>query len=136
MMNKVLKKRLLIAAGVVIFWWFFFFDMRVYQLNNVLAENTEIANYPYSFAVESFDNGVATISSPRSGRVSAVTVLKIIYPELRNKSDNSPEIILAQQGLANIQSQVAALMKQQEGVERIKWELDEYWLRSNGIEVF
>ncbi|MBU2877391.1 MULTISPECIES: hypothetical protein [Aliiglaciecola] len=135
-MNKVTKKRLLIVVGIIFLWWFFFFDLRVYQLNNVLADNSEIDNYPYPFSVVSFDAGVATISSPRSGKVSAVTVLKQLFPELRNESESSLKMVEAQQILAATQSKVAELIKQQEDVKRVTWELDEYWLSSHGIEVF
>jgi hypothetical protein len=135
-MNKVIKKRLMILVGIIFIWWFFFFDLRVYQLNNILQADTEIDNYPYSFNVVSFDAGVATISSPRSGKVSALTVLRKLYPELRNEGDSSPKLLEAQQRLAEIQSKVGEIIKQQQDVKRVSWELDEYWLRSHGIEVF
>jgi hypothetical protein len=135
-MNTVLKKRLVIITGLIFAWWFFFFDFRVYQLNNILEQDPQISSYPYEFSVVSFDDGIAKISSPRSGKVSAVTVLRAMFPELRNKSDDSPQMIQAQQNLAKVQSQVATIIKLEEDVKRVSWELDEYWLQNKGIQVF
>jgi hypothetical protein len=135
-MNKTTKKWLTIFAGLIFVWWLLFFDLRVYQLNNVLEKDPEINSYPYSFSVVSFDEGVATISSPRSGKVSAVTVLRALDPTLKNKRDDSPQLVAAQQKLAELQSRAAEIIMQEQDVKSISWELDEYWLRNHGIEVF
>ncbi|MBT1450062.1 hypothetical protein KJ365_04155 [Glaciecola sp. XM2] len=135
-MNTRTKKRIAIGAGLIILAWLLFFDLRVYQLNNVLQDDSEISNYPYTFSVESFDNGVVTISSPRSGKVSATSVLRAMSSELRYEDDDSEKMVAAQKELARIQLKVAKLITEQDDVTQVKWELDEFWLRNHGIQVF
>jgi hypothetical protein len=94
-----------------------------------------VSSYPYRFRVVSFENGVATISTPRSFDVPAYRFLAIIHPNLTNKADNDPQVIAAQQELIDHQKRAQGLILAQPQVESVEWELDTQWLAARGISV-
>ncbi len=106
----------------------------VSRLNALLSKNAEVVSYPYQFRVVSFENGVATMSTPRSAEFSAYRALAILYPELRNQSPDSSEMLDAQQEMAKVQGIARKIVVGSNDVSRVIWELDENWLRGEGVD--
>jgi hypothetical protein len=127
---------LLSLCLIAFIWWLTSLDFRAGEINDVLKNDAEVSTYPYPFRVISVENGVAKISSPRSAQLSAIQSLRVMYPELKNSSASSDEIMEAQRGLAKVQSRVGKLVKSQADVSSIKWVLDTQWLAENGIQIF
>lgn len=123
----------LILAGAL--WWILNLDFRVGELNDLLEADETLADYPYTFKVLSLENGVASMSSPRSAKMSAIQGLRIMFPELENASAVSAEMMAAQKQLASTQSRAGKLIGEQEDVRRVLWVLDERWLASHGVYV-
>ncbi len=124
---------LVIAAAVLLVWWIAGLDSRVSELNDLLRADTQLAHYPYQFKVISMDDSVAIVSSPRSAQVPAAQFLRIIHPELSNKSVTDDAMMAAQDTLAGIQSHAATLIKRQGDVDSIRWELDKTWYAYHGV---
>ena len=133
------SKRYLAALAIIAVlagaWWLLSIDSRVAELNALLDADSELAAYPYRFRVQSLENGVAEVSSPRSAQLSATRGLRAMFPELANLSAVSPEMMAAQERLAGVQSRAAALVMAQADVGRVRWVLDEQWLSGHGIYV-
>ncbi|MFB1488209.1 MULTISPECIES: hypothetical protein [unclassified Thiocapsa] len=125
----------IIVIGVLAVWIGSAWKPQVWELDQVLDTDPKISQYPYRFRVVSFENGVATISTPRSFDVPAYRFLAIIHPNLTNKADNDPEMIAAQQGLIDHQKRAQGLILAQPQVETVEWELDTQWLAARGITV-
>ena len=77
-------------------------------LNRVLKSDRMLADYPYQFRVKSFENGTATLWSPRSFDVPAIRFLGIIHPELAGLSQDDPRMRAAQQELIDHQKRLVA----------------------------
>jgi len=107
-------------------------DSRVGALNDLLEADEQLASYPYQFRVLSLEEGMAEMTSPRSARMSATRSLRIMFPELQDKSAVSPEMMEAQEQLASVQSRAAALIQAQLDVRQVRWTLDERWLSRHG----
>jgi hypothetical protein len=122
-----------IVAGLA--WWLVNTDSRVSELNAMLAADPQLAGYPFPFRVLALEGGVADMNSPRSANVSAIQGLRAMFPELRRSSAVSPEMMAAQETLAEVQSRAADLVTRQEDVDRVRWVLDESWLAGQGIFV-
>jgi hypothetical protein len=118
----------LIALAVV-----FYESPKVGALNDRLAENAELGEYPYTFRVLAFDDGVATVTTPRSPKFNAFRALRILYPSLADEDDESRRLYDAQLELARVQEMAAGIVMSDPDVDRVRWALDERWLRSNGI---
>ncbi len=114
---------------------FFKDPAEIRAINTQLQTNTELAKYPYKFRVIKIEDGVATVTSPRSAKVSVLHALSIIHPEYSLKSSDSPEIIAAQKELAQLQETAADIIKAAPDVSRINWQIDKAWLESNGIDI-
>ena len=135
-MKKWLIPLLLGIYAVLMIKMIFFKDpAEVKAINTQLQSNAELMQYPYKFRVIKIDNGVATVTSPRSAQVSVLHALKIIHPEHAYKSPDSPEIIQDQKELANLQEIAAKIIKSSPDVSRIEWQIDKAWLGSNGIDI-
>ncbi|NCC28201.1 MAG: hypothetical protein EOM22_08665 [Gammaproteobacteria bacterium] len=129
-----------IAIGVVVIgalavWIASAWKPQVWELDQVLEADPLVSSYPYRFRVVSFENGVATISTPRSFDVPAYRFLAIIHPNLTNKADNDPQVIAAQQDLIDHQKRAQGLILAQPGVDSVEWQLDTQWLAARGITV-
>jgi hypothetical protein len=94
-----------------------------------------VSDYPYRFRVRGFDNGVVTLSSPRSPAFPAIKFLPIIHPELAEKAQDDPAMIAAQQGLIDHQKRAQGLMLAQPDVVSVAWELDTAWLAQHGANL-
>ncbi|HSO82174.1 hypothetical protein [Thiocapsa sp.] len=129
-----------IAIGVVVIgalavWIASAWKPQVWELDQVLEADPLVSSYPYRFRVVSFENGVATISTPRSFDVPAYRFLAIIHPNLTNKADNDPQVIAAQQDLIDHQKRAQGLILAQPQVDSVEWQLDTQWLAARGITV-
>jgi hypothetical protein len=125
----------IIVIGALAVWISSAWKPQVWELDQVLEADPLVSSYPYRFRVVSFDNGVATISTPRSFDVPAYRFLSIIHPNLTNKADNDPQVIAAQQDLIDHQKRAQGLILAQPQVESVEWELDTQWLAARGISV-
>lgn len=115
--------------------WFAKQDPEFNNLNNVLKADSELSAYPYHFRVMKLENGVATLSSPRSPQVSVLQFFKIAFPKLDTTNPDTPEMIAAQKRLAHLQEKAGKLAKEQPGIQEIQWEIDKDWYSSHGLIV-
>lgn len=124
-----------IVIGAVAVWVGSAWKPHVWDLDSVLEADPQISSYPYRFRVVSLEDGVATLSTPRSFDVPAYRFLAIIHPNLANKADNDPAMIAAQQELIDHQKRAQGLILAQPEVKSVQWELDTQWLAARGISV-
>lgn len=115
--------------------WFARQDPAFNNLNGVLKADTELAAYPYQIRVLKLENGVATLSSPRSAHVSVLQFFNIAFPNLDTSNPDTPEMIAAQKKLAQLQEKAAKLAKEQPGIQEVQWEIDKSWYSSHGLIV-
>jgi hypothetical protein len=121
------------VVALVVLVAVFYESPKVGALNALLSDEAELAQYPYEFRVMDFDDGVATLSTPRAANFSAFRALRILFPELADEPDDSPRLYEAQQELAQLQARAAEAVRADPDVTRVAWKLDEGWLRDNGI---
>lgn len=124
----------LFLIGIV--WWLSSLDFRANDINEILEADAEISAYPYPFRVLAVEKGIAQVSSPRSADFSAVQSLRIMFPELKNSSATSDEMVIAQKELARVQSYAGKLVKSQKDISSIRWVLDQKWLTENGAQIY
>jgi hypothetical protein len=122
-----------IAAAVLVTWAVSAWNPGAARLNEVLAADAELAAYPYSFRVVAFEDGVATLGSPRSFDVPVIRFLGVLDPDLAGKAQDDPDVVAAQDRLAYHQKRAQALVAAQPGVEQVRWALDRDWYRERGI---
>ncbi len=118
---------------LVIMAWALYEDPKVSELNDLLEQDQMVANYPYRFHVVRVNNGVAVISSPRDSMFPMYRALGIIFPRLANRDQDNPDLMRAQQELAEVQKQAKRIVIESGKIERIRWELDKEWLADHGI---
>ncbi|NCC28768.1 MAG: hypothetical protein EOM22_11655 [Gammaproteobacteria bacterium] len=124
-----------VVIGALALWIGSAWKPQAWKLDQVLESDAALASYPYRFRVVSIENGVATISTPRSFDMPAYRFLAVIHPNLANKADNDPQMIAAQQELIDHQKRAQGLILAQSQVESVQWELDTQWLAARGITV-
>ncbi len=123
------------AVAILAAFWLFREASGVGRLNDLLAQNAEIRDYPYRYRVLELRGGVATMSTPRSAKFPAYRTLGILYPELRDEASDSEAMLHAQEEMARIQALARSAIVRSEGADRVDWELDETWLRNQGIDL-
>lgn len=137
-MSKTQQNTLIIILAIIVLglaWWMKQDPARE-QLNQVLREDKTLQAYPhYHVYVMQFENGIATLSSPRSPKVSVLHFLNITQPELKDLDGNHEKVIAAQKALAATQERARELMLAQEGVKDTRWMIDKSWYASHGIQV-
>jgi len=119
------------VAGLV---WIFYEPPGVGKLNDALAANAELREYPYRFRVLRLDDGVATMTTPRSAEFPAWQAIGLLYPSLKNEPADSPAMVEAEQNLARVQGMASEIVLDAGGVDRVAWELDRNWLFGKGID--
>jgi hypothetical protein len=129
-----------IVLGIVVIalgaWWLSsIWQPAVWEINEVLEADAELADYPYQFRVKRLEEGVATLSTPRNVQVPAYRFLEVIHPELAGLAQDDPKVIAAQQDLVDHQKRTQGLVSSQPGVDRVEWELDVQWLADHGVQV-
>ncbi len=121
----------LLLAGLV--YWAAGRDERVGELNEKLATAPALADYPYRFRVLSLDSGTAVMTSPRSAEMGPMHFLRILDPALNDKDVVHPDMMAAQDVLAQKQSEAERIVIGEPDVSRIRWQLDEQWYREQGV---
>ncbi len=123
----------LFCLFILFSYWIAGYDPRVSELNELLENDKILAEYPYQFHVISLKDNVAKLGTPRSFEAPAVKFLAMIYPALKNKTTEDPQLVIAQQKLANIQMHAKELILNQPDITEIHWELDREWYAKRGI---
>lgn len=132
--RRYLLVLIVIAIGGLVAWlasW----DSRVGELNALLESDSQLSAYSYQFKVQSLENGVAEVSSPRSAQVSVMQFLRIVDKDLQNVSVTDPAMMKAQDELVQIQSRAAKLLTGQSDVDSVRWSLDKRWYSSHGVYI-
>lgn len=131
------KDKLLVAGIIlaIVIAWFVKQNPQLNDYNAILQADTEIQSYPYQVHVLHAENGVVTLSSPRSPQVSVLHFLSIAFPNLNTSNPDSPEMIAAQKQLAHIQEKAFKLIKSQPDVKEVQWEIDRNWYERHGLKV-
>ncbi|MBK1654495.1 hypothetical protein [Allochromatium vinosum] len=106
---------------------------RIWQLNEVLEQDPELAEYPYDFKVLLFLNGVVTLTSPQSSDVPLRPFLNRIDPSLADKPADAPEVVEAERRFRAIEMQAIRVMLSQPDVESVVWSLDRAWYHKNRV---
>jgi hypothetical protein len=138
-MNDFTRKYFCFLIGLVFIrcvGWLSSLDFGTSGINELLESDSDIAAYPYPFHVISVEKGIAKVSSPRSAQLSAVQSLRIMYPELKQGSAVSDEMMKAQTELARIQSHVGKRVKSQENINLVRWVLDQQCLTEYSVNIF
>ncbi len=122
---------------IVIGYRFAGYSPRLDELNELLASDPELANYPYRFRVIEFDadKGRAVVTSPRSPLVPATRAIGILFPKLAGRPADDPEVQAAQKDLARHQARARKLLLQQPDVKEVIWQLDRQWYQSHGVPI-
>ncbi|EGV31626.1 hypothetical protein ThidrDRAFT_1827 [Thiorhodococcus drewsii AZ1] len=132
--NYSIALGLLIMVALV-FWIKSSWQPHTWDLDKILTSDATLASYPYQFRVRSLENGVATISTPRSYDIPAMRFLEIIHPNLAGLAQDDPKMVAAQQDLINHQKRAMGLMLAQPQVKSVDWQLDTQWLADHGVQV-
>jgi len=119
---------------IVFLGWVLYEDPAVADLNALLEQDNEVAAYPYRFRVLAVHEGVATMGSPRSSEFPVQRALGILFPALANRAQDDPDLMHAQQGLAEVQKRAMAIVLESGKVRRVRWELDRDWLGRRGVQ--
>ena len=122
------------AIFVVTLVWLVYEDPQVSDLNDLLEADTKINNYPYRFRVLSLQNGFAVMSTPRSTGFPVYRALGLLFPQLATRAQDDPDVMEAQQQLAEIQQWAKAIVMESGKVKSVRWELDNNWLRQHGVQ--
>ncbi|MBV5273318.1 MAG: hypothetical protein JZU52_06640 [Lamprocystis purpurea] len=125
----------IIVIAVFVMWMRSTWQPRVWEINQVLESDPAVSDYPYQFRVLSLENGVATISTPRSAAFPAIQFLPIVYPELAGLSDDHPAMVKAQQSLVDHQKRAMEVVEALPDVKSVTWGLDVQWLADHGVQV-
>ncbi len=113
--------------------WTLYEDPMVSDLNVLLEQDRVVSSYPYRFHVLRVNNGVAVISSPRDSMFPMFKALGVIFPRLANRPQDNPDLMRAQQQLAEVQKRVKRIVIESGQVQRMRWELDREWLANHGV---
>jgi hypothetical protein len=122
-----------ILLGLLAWWLSSIWQPRVWEINDMLEADPRVGSYVYQFRVVDLDNGVATLSTPRSFNVPAMRFLEIVEPSVAGKAQDDPAMIAAQQDLIDHQKRAQGLVLAQPDVERVDWQLDVKWLADHGV---
>jgi len=120
---------------VVLVALFMYEDPQIQSLNDRLLQDTRLSAYPYSFRVLRLENGVATMTTPRSPEFPAFRALGLLFPSLDSLPQDDSRLMQGQLDMAHLQEYAKGLVLGAEAVERVVWELDTQWLDRHGIEI-
>ena len=122
-----------VIGAALLTWAISSWNPNVARLNKLLEADAELAAYPYPFRVESLEDGVATMKSPRSFELPAIRFLAVIDPRLAGRPDNDPEVEAAQAALVHHQKRAQELVERQPDVKAVRWTLDRAWYAARGL---
>ncbi|TCO74494.1 hypothetical protein [Chromatocurvus halotolerans] len=137
-MDDFTKRYALVLAAVAVLglaWWVFNRDNVAAEINATLERDAELADYPYTFRVVRIDEGVATVTSPRSARVPVMQFLRTAFPELADVPVDHPDMTAAQERLVAMQSRAADIISDHAEVRAVEWQIDEDWYSSRGVYI-
>ncbi len=120
---------------LVVAWNLLSRDPRIGELNQLLAEDHELGEFPFHFRVVKLENGIATVTSPRSAQVPVMQFLRAAYPELASVSVDDPRMMEAQAVLVKKQSRAAEVIKSEADIGAIRWQVDERWFEERGVRL-
>lgn len=134
-MDKFTRNYSIFLGGVLLIWlaWALYEDPRVSELNGLLEQDKMVSSYPYKFRLLRVQNGVAVLSTPRTSEFPVYKALGIIFPHLANRTQDNPDIVKAQQQLAEVQKRAKQIVIESGKVKQIRWELDRQWLTDHGV---
>ncbi len=134
-MDRFTRNYSIFLAVIALFFlvWAMYEDPQVSELNKLLEQDQLVSSYPYRFRVRALENGMAVISTPRSSSFPVFKALGIIYPHLANRAQDNPDLMRAQQQLAEVQKRAKKIVTDSEHVKQIRWELDLEWLADHGV---
>jgi hypothetical protein len=127
-----------IVLGVVIVVLvavFMYEDPQIQSLNDRLLKDTRLSTYPYKFRVLRLENGIATMTTPRSPAFPAYRALGLLFPSLDGLPQDDSRLMQGQLDMAQLQEYAKGLVLDAEFVEHVLWELDTQWLDRHDIEV-
>lgn len=113
--------------------WILYRSLSVVLLNEQLAEDPELKDYPYQFRVLNTEGRVAIMSTLHSPEVPPLIALRVLYPELQELPADSPEVLKAERNMARMQARAQKLVLDYGNFEAVRWELDENWLRLHQV---
>lgn len=118
---------MLVSAGFVL--WILYGSFEILRLNHKLRQDPILEQYPYSFRVIKQDDGVAVIGALHTNYQSLHDALRLMFPGLMNVPDDSWAMRQAEKEYARMQARAQQLVREWGGFRRIRWQLDENWLR-------
>lgn len=108
---------------------------RIWRLNEILAQDPVLSEYPYRFRALLFLNGVVTLTSPHANERPLRPFLDRLDPALVGKPDDAPEVQAAEQRFRAAEARAVQLMLNEPDVQTVDWSLDRAWYHRNGIEL-
>ena len=120
---------------VVLVAVFMYEDPQIQSLNDRLFQDTRLSTYPYKFRVLRLENGIATMTTPRSAEFPAYRALGLLFPSLDGLPQEDTRLMQGQLDMAQLQEYAKGLVLDAEFVEHVLWELDAQWLDRHGIEI-
>jgi gamma-glutamyltranspeptidase len=135
-MDRFTRNYIVVLAviGLAALVWALYEDPKVAELNDLLEADTALAAYAYQFRVLRLENGIATMSTPRSSAFPVYRALGILHPPLAGRSQDDPDLMKAQAELARLQKRARAMVVASPGVNNVRWELDDDWLAQHGVQ--
>jgi len=136
-MDKFTRNYSIIVGVVVVVLVavFMYEDPQVQALNDRLLRDTRLSAYPYTFRVLRLENGVATMTTPRSPEFPAFRALGLLFPSLDGLPQDDPRLMQGQLDMAQLQEYARSLVLNADQVRHVVWELDTQWLGRRGIEI-
>ncbi len=107
--------------------WLGWRGFEVVSLNDRLQSDEVIVNYPYQHRVLRIEGDTAVMSSLHSHSTSTQQALGVVFPAMRNLSDDHRSWRKAERELAQVQARAGNLILAAPGISRVRWELDENW---------
>ncbi len=123
----------LAVIALVSLVWALYEDPQVSEINDLLEQDKVVSSYPYKFHLLRLKNGVAVITTPRNSEFPVFKALGILYPHLANREQDNPDLMEAQQQMAEVQKRVKRIVMETGKVKQVRWELDREWLANHGI---
>lgn len=124
---------LFILLIVSLAWHNYELRPRVWQLNEVLAEDPVLSGYPYDFRVLIFLNGIVTLTSPHASEAPIQPFLIKTDPTLADKPLESPEMAAAERRFSEIERHAILLMLAEPDVDSVLWSLDRAWYHKHRV---
>jgi hypothetical protein len=118
---------MLVSATFVL--WILYGSFEVLWLNNHLKSDPMLEKYPYHFRVIKQDDGIAVMGTLHTNYLSLREALRLMFPDLNTSGDKSWAMRQAEKEYARMQARAQSIVMAQGKFDRVRWELDENWLR-------